>query len=262
MYIATTLKKLYREDFRYILNPHIATDLIKKHPDHSANFVLHLNQYCSPYLNRRNEQCRLADKIYRGDIIITQHSCILPYNSIISPGGIHPDLPYTFRYKLEDWLRTAPSRNKPGETLTFNGKYLIWLGQQNDKKYEWRAISGKSGYQSGKHQKLADKGPIPEGTWLVKQNQSQAIGDRAWYEVIAAELGRTAWPGGESAWGKHRIWLEPADDTNTHSRTGFSIHGGDDPGSAGCIDLTKNMQDFISKFIRYGHDMILKVKYE
>ena len=27
--------------------------------------------------------------------------------------------------------------------------------------------------------------------------------------MIRAELGGTAWPGGESSWGQHRVWIKP-----------------------------------------------------
>ena len=39
------------------------------------------------------------------------------------------------------------------------------------------------------------------------------------------------------AWGVRRIWLEPDSKTNTYSRKGFTIHGGWNKGSAGCIDI-------------------------
>jgi hypothetical protein len=64
-----------------------------------------------------------------------------------------------------------------------------------------------------------------------------------------------------SAWGHHRVWLHPKDGTTTFGRGGFSIHGGDDPGSAGCIDLTTNMPYFVQKFLAFGKTLDLEVKY-
>jgi hypothetical protein len=67
----------------------------------------------------------------------------------------------------------------------------------------------------------------------------------------------------EKALGENIVsWLEPANDTTTYNRSGFSIHGGDTPGSAGCIDLTEHIADFVQLFIEYGKDMELIVKYE
>lgn len=58
---------------------------------------------------------------------------------------------------------------------------------------------------------------------------------------LASELGRMAWPGGESSWGKSGVWLIPIEVTEIHGRSDFSIHGGDTPDSAGCIDHTSDI---------------------
>ncbi len=73
------------------------------------------------------------------------------------------------------------------------------------------------------------------------------------------KLGR--WPGGAFAWGTQRVQLTPAESTQTHGRSDFSIHGGAFPGSAGCIDLTKNMGAFGKMFRDHGKDMTLYVDY-
>ena len=70
------------------------------------------------------------------------------------------------------------------------------------------------------------------------------------------------WRGGKDSWGNNRIWLEPAQGTDNKDRTGLSIHGGKEYGSGGCIDLTDKMDEFTDKFKKYGHDMILNVKYD
>ena len=41
----------------------------------------------------------------------------------------------------------------------------------------------------------------------------------------------------------------------------FSIHGGRVPGSAGCIDLTSNMDNFVALFDYIGNDLIIQVEY-
>ena len=41
----------------------------------------------------------------------------------------------------------------------------------------------------------------------------------------------------------------------------FSIHGGWFPGSAGCIDLTSNMDNFVALFDYIRNDLIIKVEY-
>ena len=42
------------------------------------------------------------------------------------------------------------------------------------------------------------------------------------------------------------IWIKPSKETNTYGRDDFSIHGGWVPGSAGCIDLASNMDNFVA----------------
>jgi hypothetical protein len=74
-------------------------------------------------------------------------------------------------------------------------------------------------------------------------------------------VGRGSWPGGEVAWGDSRVWLTPGAQTNTFGRSGFSIHGGWYPGSAGCIDLTSSMPAFTQQFSRLGLDLTLQVQY-
>lgn len=58
--------------------------------------------------------------------------------------------------------------------------------------------------------------------------------------------------GGEYSWGIGRIWILPntviIDDI---SRNDFSIHGGREAGSAGCIDLTDNDKTFFEKIETY-----------
>lgn len=144
--------------------------------------------------------------------------------------------------------------------LKFNGKKLCVINAGKETKC-WSAVSGRKGYQSRKHQTVRNKGPVPEGWWEVRQSQYQAMGSRGALEALAAELGRTAWPGGASAWGKHRIWLTPKSETERYGRSGFSIHGGDEPGSAGCIDLTDSLFGFILWFRGEKKDFDLLVEY-
>ena len=39
------------------------------------------------------------------------------------------------------------------------------------------------------------------------------------------------------------------------------MHGGTTPGSAGCLDLGDNMDDFTKYFLEYGKDLPLRVVY-
>lgn len=147
-------------------------------------------------------------------------------------------------------------------SLLFDGATLVWRSASADRidRTAWSAVSGRPGYQTKEHQNLVDKGPLPEGCWHVKQSRYQKM-QRTALEVLKNEFGGGKWPGGASSWGHHRVWLEPATGTNTLGRSGFSIHGGDTPGSAGCIDLTGNMPDFVRIFRAHGQDVELSVVY-
>ncbi|MGK5092123.1 DUF3892 domain-containing protein [Deltaproteobacteria bacterium TL4] len=146
--------------------------------------------------------------------------------------------------------------------LLFNGRELCWM--ENKKAVDcWPATSGADGYTSSAYQSLKDKGPILEGEWYVRQDRYQSKPPRGadWIQDLLELIGQGNWPWGESAWGKNRVWLIPKRKTVTLGRSGFSIHGGDTPGSAGCIDLTSRMTLFTMRFLSFGRNMILKVKY-
>jgi len=49
-----------------------------------------------------------------------------------------------------------------------------------------------------------------------------------------------------AAWGNHRVTLHVYPGTQTFGRGGFFIHGGTHVGSAGCINLHAEMEQFVS----------------
>jgi hypothetical protein len=66
-----------------------------------------------------------------------------------------------------------------------------------------------------------------------------------------------------SAWGNYRTVLTPDAGTNLQGRdpNGFFVHGGDSPGSAGCIDLTGQNDAFHQFLKQYGKPITLTVRY-
>lgn len=148
----------------------------------------------------------------------------------------------------------------PNQYLEFDGRELRHMrnGVATDK---WKAVSGRKDFQGYKYQDKVYKGPIPEGEWIGKQSQHQRIQDITSWDRIRSSVGFGTWGGLENSWGEDRVWLEPEEKTNVFKRSGFSIHGGAVPGSAGCIDLTNEMPDFIEKFKKINKDLKLKVCY-
>ena len=85
--------------------------------------------------------------------------------------------------------------------------------------------------------------------------------DISWSNQLRSAVGFGTWRGGTASWGESRVWLEASKETNTYDRSGFSVHGGAEPGSAGCIDLTNHIDEFTQWFEKNGHDLIINVKY-
>ncbi|MCI0590138.1 MAG: DUF2778 domain-containing protein [Gammaproteobacteria bacterium] len=98
-----------------------------------------------------------------------------------------------------------------------------------------RPQNGKFDY-SGEAQRQVRRGPIPEGTYWIKPDE---MWENAWYKS-----------GSRDSWGNYRITIHPFLTTETFGRGGFFIHGGAVPGSAGCIDLTSDMDRFVSDLRR------------
>lgn len=74
-------------------------------------------------------------------------------------------------------------------------------------------------------------GPIPAGAYYLRVSKPDEVGTiRLWLR---------SWTGD---WGSFRVPLIPLagtniDDSNGKKRDGFKLHGGNSPGSAGCIDV-------------------------
>ena len=164
---------------------------------------------------------------------------------------------------IENATFEKPVNVKPGQYAVFDGKKFTLY--ENDKPImSWDAVSGKDGYRSPEYQNLKDTGPIPEGTYVARQSELQRMSPIdwiiGWSRLLSEDLGGK-WPGSEYSWGDSRVWLEPSKETNTYGRDDFSIHGGWVPGSAGCIDLTSNIDNFVALFDYIGNDLIIKVEY-
>ena len=156
-----------------------------------------------------------------------------------------------------------PVNTNKNQVAVFDGKKFT-LYEKDKPIMSWDAISGAKGYQSPEYQSVKDKGTIPEGTYVARQQRLQFMSptDKAigLSRVLGKEYGGR-WPGSSYSWGESRIWLEPSNKTNTYGRDNFSIHGGWWPGSAGCIDLTGQINAFTSWLKSTGNDLIVHVKY-
>ena len=112
----------------------------------------------------------------------------------------------------------------------------------------YKAVSGKPDKDrkfvySVERQKQGGVGPIPVGEYWINPSE---IWENNWAKSLTTAR--------RSAWGDYRVTIHILPGTNTHGRGGFFIHGGDQAGSAGCIDLTLSMNNFINDLKKYLED--------
>lgn len=128
----------------------------------------------------------------------------------------------------------APTCGTTKFTLTFDGKNLSAQGSKTYISFlaaSGKPLNGKFDY-SKQRQALKNEGPIPEGKYWIDPEEISA---NSWLNFRRSD----------AAWGTHRVTIHPFPTTKTHSRGGFFIHGGDNLGSAGCIDMASNMDRFV-----------------
>jgi hypothetical protein len=162
--------------------------------------------------------------------------------------------------RCSDGAFTAAFNYLFNEYGTFDGKKFRLFNDDGQKIGEWSAISGRDGFQDPSNQSMVGKGPLPEGAYLAAQNDYQNIASLTTWQRLKSEFGGGTWPGLEKSWGSERVWLTPLAG-EMFGRNRFSIHGGAEFGSAGCIDLARFSSGFFTAFRNYGQDIRVYVKY-
>ncbi len=157
--------------------------------------------------------------------------------------------------EFHERLRRYEERMLPQYSLQFDGRNL-GLQENGRTVLEWPAVSGRAGLQGPEYQSFRDNGPLPQGDYRVNINEMQRYEDTSLWDRVKSEAGGGPFPGGRTAWGNYRFWLTPHPHTKTMGRDNFAIHGGWFPGSAGCIDLTDEMDDFADLMQALGQDEI------
>jgi RHS repeat-associated protein len=112
------------------------------------------------------------------------------------------------------------------DTLRYNGSTLTLYADDGSVKWSGRATSGRGGTTAA-DQDERNRGPLPEGNYTIDPSQISTVRSFGHY------LARNAL----GDWRFNRVGIQPAAGTNTFGRSGFMLHGGDTPGSAGCIDV-------------------------
>jgi len=143
------------------------------------------------------------------------------------------------RYAQEQYNPKVPTCAPSSIRLRFDGHYLHGIGIKYAVAYpavSGKLINGQFDYSVENQKPLNQSGPIPEGEYWI---QPAEIQENAWYRFKNSR----------AAWGSFWITIHPYPETNTYSRGGFFIHGGDAPGSAGCIDLSVHMTKFVETLL-------------
>lgn len=117
---------------------------------------------------------------------------------------------------------------------------------------------------------LKSEGPIPEGEYYITPLSKNIDDGVQVLEVLEDGINSLSWllskigmpkrgkfHGGSYAWGVIRIAIQPKTKAlinskgDTITRGNFFIHGGAEAGSAGCIDLCKNNNEFFRILLKY-----------
>jgi RHS repeat-associated protein len=104
------------------------------------------------------------------------------------------------------------------------------LSHFNDDGYYGGSYPYTSGRNGVTDPSIPWQGPTPAGNYTINPSEISKAG-------IARKLMNFF---GITDWGDYRASLHPDEGTNTYGRSGFFLHGGELPGSAGCIDIGTN----------------------
>jgi RHS repeat-associated protein len=122
-----------------------------------------------------------------------------------------------YAYMLNDPLNGIDSWGL--DSLRFDGRVLTHFDSKGNIRGEYPATSGRFGITNTT---MKDSGPIPAGEYMFVPSE---ISERTVGRLFTGD------------WGKFRVPLHPLPGTYTYGRSGFFLHGRNNPGSAGCIDV-------------------------
>lgn len=186
------------------------------------------------------------------------------------------------RFGADEWKNATsfdPEEvvGRKGMDITYDGDYLTANAYRfspegdtlNHQTFKKRAYSGRSigDNEDGNpmfdfslnNQATRGIGPLPEGNYYINPQNIQRYNPTVIENIIdhiGGALGQIhpklkagTRPGGTTSWGNGLIDIYPNQvevdyNGNKTIRDNFTIHGGCEPGSAGCIDLLDNDDDF------------------
>jgi len=115
-------------------------------------------------------------------------------------------------------------------SLRYEGD-MLYVDENGKTIYSTKATSGKGEHMNNPaSQHLENLGPIPEGEYSYLNTN--------WTKLSKGQQLWRLMKGGD--WGSHNVRLDIVHNIQPH-RSGFYLHGGIFPGSAGCIDAGRNI---------------------
>lgn len=155
-------------------------------------------------------------------------------------------------YDLYKAMHGGDGRPKP--EIHFDGEKLTLSGVDKDgngKTYTFPARSGSpkedgSFNYSPEYQREKNRGPIPEGDYSINPAKSTANGVVEQIRQLRPNGG--LFRAGRGAWGSARTAINQS--VQQQAQTGrdhMYVHGGDECGSIGCIDLKDKDKEFFGR---------------
>ncbi len=135
-------------------------------------------------------------------------------------------------------------------SVYYDGNYVRVFDDQGNLVLKCRGTTGKPGTTPAQ-QADAWSGPIPKGRYLIYPEEFS--GGPGLQTTIRDFFGN---------WGTWRIPLHPVPGlANTYGRGGFFFHGGEHPGSAGCINIQKCDTTFHDLLANHAGPISVTVNY-
>ena len=155
-------------------------------------------------------------------------------------GGGDPNL---YAYVFSDPVQLVDPNGQ--DALCYDGTMLWDFNDAGQTVMVRAATSGRDGVTDPTQR---DKGPIPEGTYIINPGEITEVSGVRY-------LARNA----RGDWGHFRVPLHPLSGTETFGRDGFFIHGGRLPGSAGCVDVDGAENEIFGRLKKQQGPMALRV---
>ena len=144
------------------------------------------------------------------------------------PGGVVMPNDPQYAYDAARKKKMTPEErdeSKAGGSLVAGNGDLCHYDANGNLVAQYPYTSGVDGVSDPS---IPYKGPIPPGEYTFNTGDIDEVhGLRYIKRRITGD------------WGNYRVPLNPAPETETHGRNNFFLHGGDTPGSLGCIDVGK-----------------------